>query len=209
MFRQNLLIIHFLDKNLLYLNSHTNYDADQQILDIMDTHTNSSNSPFKKKVFSKLESSPLANKIDVSSPDVITPAGSGKKIIFSSPKSGVREEFKRTFLPLLIDVSELRQMIENYKAQKDQPYLLSLGKLSKTPEEVLKELESMQTDIEEAKRWCSGVILQISQAITEAKEALAPLEENEKQEKKPSTPFQKLKELFSFLRKKAKNSSIR
>ena len=175
----------------------------------MDTHTKTTSSPFNKKVFSKLDSSPLASKIGVKNPDVNTPKGPGKKIIFTSPKSGVREEFKRTFLPLLIDVSELRQMIENYKAQKDQPNLLSLGKLSKTPEEVLKELESMQTDIKEAQRWCSGVVLQISQAITEAKEALAPIEEELKDKKTPSMPLQKIKKMFSFFRKKIKNNKDR
>lgn len=53
---------------------------------------------------------------------------SPKKIIPSSKISGLREEFKKTFLPLLIDVFELRQMIENYKMGRTSSLFSLLGK---------------------------------------------------------------------------------
>jgi len=95
-----------------------------------------------------------------------------KKIIPTQAKSGIREIFKKTFLPLLIDVFELRQMISAHKARKKAPDLPVFGKTTKTPLEILEQLESVKGDVEETLRWCSGVITQIGKAIDEAKEAL-------------------------------------
>ncbi len=121
---------------------------------------------FHKKVYTKLDTSPFSENIKIN-----TEKGSNcsnKKIIPSSPLSGMREEFKKTFLPLLIDIFELRQMIDNYKSQTSIPF----QKETKSPKEILERLEIMQTEIEESQRWCNGVILQISKGIQEAKEAL-------------------------------------
>ncbi|MDN3508102.1 MAG: hypothetical protein P0S94_04195 [Simkaniaceae bacterium] len=118
------------------------------------------------KKYSKLESSPLT----------ITPVpqdeGKAKRIIPSAVKNDLRETFKRTFLPLLIDIFELRQMVSTYKVKRENPHLSSLENPNRSPEEVLKRLEEMQNDVEETLRWCDGVITQISKGINEAKEAL-------------------------------------
>lgn len=74
------------------------------------------------------------------------------------------------FSPLLINIFELRQMIDNYKTQ-----LQSTDQVEKTfklLQEVFAQLEQLQKDIEEALRWCNGLTIQISKGINEAKEAL-------------------------------------
>ncbi|QVL58173.1 MAG: hypothetical protein KFB93_03590 [Simkaniaceae bacterium] len=123
---------------------------------------------FKKKVYRKLDSSPLSESISLSS---ITSTTKPKKIIPSSATKGLREKFKKTFLPLLIDVFELRQMIDNYKSNPSEI-------IEKTPQQILERLEELQGDIEETQRWCDGVILQIAKGIEEAKEALDEKEES-------------------------------
>lgn len=55
----------------------------------------------------------------------------------------------------------------------------------------------MQSEIEESKRWCEGVIVQVAKGIQEAKEALEFLENSEKespapQEETPKSFWQKL-----------------
>lgn len=95
-----------------------------------------------------------------------------KKIIPSGATKGVREEFKKTFLPLLIDIFELRQTIENHKSRLQSDHPFPIGNVSKSPQEILQRLEELQTDIEEAQRWCDGVILQIAKGIEEARETL-------------------------------------
>ena len=85
---------------------------------------------------------------------------------------GLREEFKKTFLPLLIEIFELRQSIENYKSDLQSSEPMSSESPSKSPQEILLRLEQLQKDIEESQRWCDGVILQIAKGIEEAKETL-------------------------------------
>ncbi len=125
---------------------------------------------FKKKVYQKLDASPLSGAI---SPASVKKEREPKKIIASSATKGLREEFKKTFLPLLIDVFELRQMIENYKSQLSASTPSPIENISKSPQEILERLEQLQNDIVESQRWCDGVILQIAKGIEEAKEALA------------------------------------
>ncbi len=122
---------------------------------------------FKKKIYRKLDSSPLSESISLSS---IAPNSKPKKIIPSTATQGLREKFKKTFLPLLIDVFELRQMIDNYKSDPST-------NIEKSPQQILERLEELQGDIEETQRWCDGVILQIAKGIGEAKEALGEKEE--------------------------------
>lgn len=126
-------------------------------------------SKFHKKVYRKLDSSPLSESITLSKP----PSDSEpKKIIPTTATKGLREDFKKTFLPLLIDVFELRQMIDNYKTQMQSNETVNIEMISKSPQEILERLEQLQNDIEESQRWCDGVILQIAKGIEEAKEAL-------------------------------------
>lgn len=129
------------------------------------------NSP--KKTYSQLHSSPFSDHFKPSS----TAHEPRKKIIPTIALSGLREEFKKTFLPLLIDIFELRQMIDTYKIQQQSPKLRCFGKVSKTPQEILTQLKQMQLEIEESQRWCEGVVLQISKGIKEAQEALELLSE--------------------------------
>lgn len=147
----------------------------------MDTH-------FHKKTYSKLDRSPLGSALHE---NVHKKNETKKPIIPSSPKSGRREDFKSSFLPMLIEVFELRQMIENYK-QKENGSPLPLGKLSKSPVEVLQQLEAMQNEVEEAQRWFDGVILQISKGVHEAKEVLG--------EEKPKESTTLLKRILQWLR---------
>ncbi len=124
---------------------------------------------FKKKVYRKLEASPLSESISLNK---MASHGEPKKIIPSLATKGVREKFKKTFLPLLIEIFELRQSIDNYKTELQTSNAFPDVNISKSPQEILKQLEQLQTDIEESQRWCDGVILQIAKGIEEAKEAL-------------------------------------
>lgn len=122
-----------------------------------------------KKIYSQLHTSPFGDHLK---PSHDKAQDAPKKIIPSSAQCGLREEFKKLFLPLLIDIFELRQMIDTYKMQTQSPPLRHFGKISKTPQEILAQLKQMQHDIEESQRWCNGVILQISKGVEEAQEAL-------------------------------------
>lgn len=120
---------------------------------------------FRKKVYTKMyHSSMSALRFDQERPV--------KKIVPSSKMGGLREEYKKVFLPLLIDVFELRQAIRTHKNNEEPSLLSSLNKPPKTPQEILERLTELQLDIEESQRWCKGVILQISKGIEETKEAL-------------------------------------
>ena len=116
---------------------------------------------FRKKVYASIYK-PSSMELGGESP--------AKKIVPSSKISGLREDFKKVFLPLLIDVFELRKRIQNHKLGAKAPFELK-GDFS-CPSEILNQLTALQNDIEESKRWCEGVILQISKGIEEAKEAL-------------------------------------
>ena len=60
-----------------------------------------------------------------------------------------------------------------------------MGEALASPEEILQKLTLLQEDIEESRRWCEGVIVQIEKGIAEAKEALQfnePIPHNYKNE---------------------------
>lgn len=128
---------------------------------------------FKKKVYRKLDSSPLSSTI---SPASLSAQSAPKKIIPSTEEVGLREKFKKTFLPLLIEVFELRQMIDNYKSG-------ALETVEKSPEEIITELEEIQHNIEEIQRWSEGVTVQIEKGLEEAEETFG---------EKPSSPIKRL-----------------
>ncbi len=157
-------------------------------------------SGFNKKVYRKLDSSPIS-KNTVSDSLSSLKQSSSKKIISTSSRNGLREDFKKMFLPLLIDIFELRQMIENYKVQSENPSFTSFSKVTKTPREILTRLEQLQQEIEESQRWCEGVILQIAKGIKEAKEALDEELCKEDQASHSSEKKVKRKKKFSFWKK--------
>jgi hypothetical protein len=121
----------------------------------------------KPKTYSHISQSPFSEHLRPGS----IPQGS-KKIIPSVARHSLREDFKKTFLPLLIDIFELRQMLETIRLTKQSPEFSSFGKISKSPQEIVSQLTSMQQEIEEAQRWCEGVVSQISKGIEEAQETL-------------------------------------
>lgn len=128
-----------------------------------------------------------------------------KKIIPTTSQGGIREDLKKTFLPLLIDTIELRHMITMHKAQKSSPDSPLYGHIYKAPEEILHQLKVMQEDIEEAQRWCSGVISQIAKGIEEAKETLESPSHSTKEKTNSTTPTGRkektLSKLVDYLRK--------
>jgi hypothetical protein len=94
-----------------------------------------------------------------------------KRIVPTSRLSGLREEFKKTFLPLLIDVFELRQKIRAHKARINSKLLTQVEEKNDCPQKILDRLIALQAEMEESQRWCQGIIQQISKGIEEAKEA--------------------------------------
>ena len=123
---------------------------------------------FTKKVYRKLDASPFASTIAPSSPSPATPP---KKIIPTRETLGLREKFKKTFLPLLIEVFELRQMVDNYKSE-------TLNTPEKSPTEIINKLEELQENIEEIQRWSDGVIVQITKGLEEAKKTFGEKEQS-------------------------------
>lgn len=124
--------------------------------------------PYKKKVFTAIQDNEINRTVFSSAfptqsiPDAPLPQGK----FTSTQNKKLRDSFKKTFLPLLIDVIELRQLVQNHKTKDPK------DTVGKTPKEILEKLERLQGEIEESKKWCEGVILQISKGIEEAKAAL-------------------------------------
>jgi hypothetical protein len=151
------------------------------------TNENQSNQFFRKKVYASIYA---PKKTEEEKTNL-------KKIVPSTKISGIREEFKKVFLPLLIDVFELRRSAQNYKI-KTKSSILNSSKPA-DPEEILKKLQELQMDIEESRRWCEGVILQIQKGIDEAKEALQFIEkmgDNLDNEQKKSSLKKRLVKFF-------------
>ena len=131
---------------------------------------------FHKKVYSKLDRSPFSR--DVGARALKSNELKGKRIVPTSVISSLREQFKKSFLPLLIEIFEMRQMIANHKAESEGSPL-PLGKLNRSPEEILAALKAKQEEVEEAQRWMSGVISQISKGIEETKEMMESADFNQ------------------------------
>ena len=138
--------------------------------------SDSSSMSSKPKTYSHISQSPFSEHLRPGS----IPQGS-KKIIPSVARHSLREDFKKTFLPLLIDIFELRQMLETIRLTRQSPEFRSFGKISKSPQEIVFQLTSMQQEIEEAQRWGDGVVSQISKGIEEAQETLHLLKMLDKQ----------------------------
>lgn len=121
-------------------------------------------SQFKKKTYTQIDPASCKHSINIR-----TQQSSTKKIIATNTLKGLREEFKRTFLPMLIDVFELRQTVENAKLEREGVPFVSP---TKSPQEILERLTEMKESILETQRWCDGVIGQIAKGIEEATELL-------------------------------------
>ncbi|MBP9841393.1 MAG: hypothetical protein KBC64_03080 [Simkaniaceae bacterium] len=128
--------------------------------------------PLQRKVYSKLSTSPLKGPIGVS-----TDTPSPKKIVATKFVSRLQEEFKQTFIPVLIEVFKLRQLTEAYKREKEGDPFVS--QLTTSPEDILRHLEEIRETVEEAKRWHEGVLSQVSRGIEETKEILAFIKKEE------------------------------
>lgn len=108
-----------------------------------------------------------------------------KKIVHTRSQKSLRELFKKTFLPLLIDISELRLKLEDYKLQKTSGRIFQMKDFESGPEEILERLEQLQDDISETRRWCEGVITQIERGIDETQELLEFLGKKDEIEQSP------------------------
>lgn len=136
---------------------------------------------FRKKVYTKLTTTELSDKLSSSITQISE--AKGKKITPTNVHTTIRGEFKKMFLPLLIDIFELRQATQNYKNSIYSEELIETSILEKNPEQILEKLEEIQTQVEEAQTWCQGVILQISKGITEAKSLLQETEDHNRKDR--------------------------
>ena len=115
---------------------------------------------FRKKVYTTMYTPTSFNSQK-------TKGTSLKKILPSPKMESVKKELKKMFLPLFIDIFELRQRIQNYKTTS--PFS---SRNEKSPKEILEHLTFLKNDIEEAQRWCEGIVLQIVKSVEEAKKVL-------------------------------------
>ena len=93
-----------------------------------------------------------------------------KKIIATKVTKDLLETYRKTFLPLLIEVFELRQSLSTHKLHSESPELKHLGKVHQTPEEILTRLEEIHDNVQETLLWCNGTIKQVQKALEEAKQ---------------------------------------
>jgi len=136
---------------------------------------------FRKKVYTKLTTSNLTDKVSNSLSQLNE--AKGKKIIATKVNPTLREGFKKMFLPLLIDIFELRQATQTCHNQMFSDEVLDFSIANKSPEQIMEKLEEIQNQVQEAQNWCDGVVLQISRGIKEAKEVLKEIEEKNSEEK--------------------------
>ena len=98
---------------------------------------------FTKKTYKRIDASHFRRTLSPFSAQI-----SGKKIVATIAMKGLREEMKRIFLPLLIEVFEVRQGSKEESRQK---------------------LEQTKESLLETMRWCEGVLTQIEKGIEECK----------------------------------------
>ena len=140
----------------------------------MSSNSVTPSTQFKKKTYTQIDPASCKHSINIK-----TPQSSSKKIVATNTLKGLREEFKRTFLPMLIDVFELRQLVENAKLEQEGVPFVSSGK---SPQEILERLTAMKESVLETQRWCDGVIGQIAKGIEEATEAVEVLKVTKEEE---------------------------
>ena len=125
---------------------------------------------FRKKVYTKLTTSELTGRVSDSISQISE--AKGTKIIPTQVSSTLRGGFKQLFLPVLIDIFELRQSVANCKNQAEYEKMFEKSLDTKCPEQILEKLQMIQKQVEEAKNWCDSVTLQLGKGICEAKELL-------------------------------------
>lgn len=101
---------------------------------------------FTKKTYKKIDASYFQRTLSPFSKQK-----EGKKIVATQSIKGLREEMKRLFLPLLIEVFECRQTEK------------------KSEEEILQKLTRTKDSVLDTMRWCEGVLQQIEKGIEECK----------------------------------------
>lgn len=137
-----------------------------------------------KKVYTKLNNETLhkIENIEISS-DMSNVSKLDKTRVLKESSTGpLRDQFKKIFLPLLIDVLELRQSIDNFNLSSCNDLFSKIGKKAKSAEDILSDLENLQEQIEESKRWHDGIICQITRSIQEAKACLVSTQNKDEQE---------------------------
>lgn len=124
---------------------------------------------YQKKVFTRLIHSDLSAINPQKTLHAFQSPAPNKKIVATSLSHRVREQFKKTFVPLLIEVFELRQQLSNIDYGSASPFTAS-SPLS--VEEIHAKLQRLKKEIEETKRWCEGVELQIEKGLQDAQKLM-------------------------------------
>lgn len=154
---------------------------------------------FRKKVYTKLSTSKLSSHLSHSISQM--GQGAGKKIVATRLNTTLREEFKKMFLPLLIDIFELRQATANWRHHIFNESVIELSIKETPPSQILQKLEDIQKQIQEAQNWCDGVILQISKGLDEAKTLLDEINQKNRQEKRHKKSKNFLKSLLRLFQR--------
>lgn len=121
---------------------------------------------YQKKIYTRLSKSDLSSLNPQEALNPLQEPQKQKKIIATTISQNVRDEFKKTFVPILVEVFELRQQIANHLNHDESNPLFSNSSLS--IQEIVARLELLKKEIEETKRWCEGVQLQIEKGLLEA-----------------------------------------
>lgn len=156
---------------------------------------------FQKKVYTRLSKSDLASLNLSESINSCNEPSNRKKIVATSIGQNVREEFKKTFLPLLVEVFELRQMIKNHHNQTTDAFMESQP--NNSLKDIINRLEVLKKEIEETKRWCDGVSIQIEKGLQEASDSSIHDAEPKRNSNKITTLKSKyiLDKLFNLIKK--------
>ncbi|MCF7806587.1 MAG: hypothetical protein K9M07_00370 [Simkaniaceae bacterium] len=161
---------------------------------------------FQKKVYTKLSASKITDQVSSSISQI--GASKGTKIVATSVNNNLREGFKKMFLPLLIDIFELRQATQNFKNRMFSEELIETSIADQPPEQILEKLEEIQMQIQEAQNWCEGVVVQISKGIHEAKVLLEEIEHLNRDERKKAKKTKTfLKSIINLFNKTADDSN--
>jgi hypothetical protein len=124
---------------------------------------------YQKKVFTRLTHSDLSAINPQKTLHAFQSPPLNKKIVATSLSHHVREQFKKTFVPLLIEVFELRQQLSNIEHDNSSPFSTSS---TLCVDEITAKLQRLKKEIEETKRWCEGVELQIEKGLQDAQKLI-------------------------------------
>jgi uncharacterized small protein (DUF1192 family) len=153
---------------------------------------------YQKKIYTRLSKSDLSSLNPKEALNPLQEPMKQKKIVATTISQNIREEFKKTFVPILVEVFELRQQITNHLNQDDGNQLFSHSTLSIN--EITARLNLLKKEIEETKRWCEGVQLQIEKGLIEAQKSPACQAEPHREKIKVFKPKQLIKKLMAYLK---------